>query len=213
VADHFAQLVRVDPSQVDPDGIVRGLSLYGTLKMPPGKYTIRLLVQERESGTAGVQFLEVNLPAHDPRRGVLLPPLMVDDPGHWLTLQMARGGSGRVGGPFEVDGAPFVPRTSFTVKQGEQQRVVLIAYEPDVAGDPAADLQIRSSLTDRQGQLVPAGVLRVQKVHNDGNGRRTYLLGYTPEVSKPGDYTLRVGVGEAGSRLESYSLLKLVPGS
>jgi VWFA-related protein len=212
VADHFAQLVRVDPAQADPDGTVRGLSLFGTLRLPPGKYTIRLLVQERESGTAGVQFLEVNLPPHDPRRGVLLPPLVVDDPGKWLTLQMARGGQGRVGGPFEVDGAPFVPRTSFTVKQGQQQRVVLIAYEPDVAGDPAADLQIRSSLTDGQGQPVPAGVLRVQKVHNDGNGRRTYLLGYTPEVSKPGDYTLRVGVGEAGSRLESYSLLKLVAG-
>jgi VWFA-related protein len=210
VADHFAQLVRVDPSQVDPDGTVRGLSLFGTLTLAPGKYTVRLLVQERESGTAGVQFLEVNLPAHDPRRGVLLPPLVVDDPGKWLTLEMARGGAGRVGGPFEVDGAPFVPRTSFIVKQGQQQRVVLIAYEPDVAGDPAADLQIRSSLTDGQGQPVPAGVLRVQKVHHDGNGRRTYLLGYTPEVSKPGDYTLRVGLGEAGSRLESYSLLKLV---
>jgi VWFA-related protein len=213
VADHFAQLVRLDPAQADPDGSVRGLSLFGTLALTPGKYTIRLLVQERESGAAGVQFLEVNLPAHDPQRGYLLPPLVVDDSGKWLTLEMARGGSGRVGGPFQMDGAPFVPRTSFTFKQGEQQRVVLIAYEPDVAGDPAADLQIRSSLTDRQGQPVPAGILRVQKVHHDGNGRRTYLLGYTPEVSMPGDYTLRLGVGEAGSRLESYSLLKLVGGS
>ena len=54
---------------------------------------------------------------------------------------------------------------------------------------------------------------RIALRRSDGNGRRTYLLGYTPEVSKPGDYTLRVGLGEAGSRLESYSLLKLVGGS
>jgi len=211
VMDHFAQLVRIDPAQVDPEGTMRGLSLFGTLTVPPGRYTVRLMVHERESGAAGVQFLEVNVPAHDPSRGVLLPPLVVDDSGRWLTLDMGRQRRGE-NGPFAVDGAPFVPRASFTFKPGEQQRVVLIAYEPAVAGDPAADVQIRSSLTDREGHSVAPGFLRVQKVHHDGNGRRTYVLGYTPEVSKPGDYTLRLGLGEAGARLESYSLLKMVGG-
>ncbi len=207
VADHFAQLVRVDPAQADPQGTVRGLSLFGTLTVPPGRYTVRLLVHERDSGSAGVQFLEVNVPAHDPKRGVLLPPLVVDDSGQWLTMEMDRDRAVR--GPFQIDGVAFVPRASFTAKAGEQQKVVLIAYEPDVAGDPAADVQIRSSLTDREGHVVAPGFLRVQRVEHNGNGRRTYVLGYTPEVLKPGDYMLRVGLGEAGSRLESYSLLKM----
>jgi hypothetical protein len=211
VMDHFAQLVRVDPAQADPEGTMRGLSLLGTLTVPPGKYTIRLMVNERESGTAGVQFLEVNVPPPDPSRGVLLPPLMVDESGRWLTMTM-RGGAEGTRSPFQLDGAPFVPRASFTARPGEQHKLVLIAYEPAVAGDPAADVQIRSSMTDREGRPVPPGVLRVQKVDHDGQGRRTYVLGYTPEVAQPGDYTLRVGLGEGGSRLESYSLLRLVGG-
>jgi hypothetical protein len=211
VMDHFAQLVRVDPSQADPDGTVRGLSLMGTLTVRPGRYTIRLMVNERESGAAGVQFLEVNVPPPDPSRGVLLPPLMVDESGRWLTMTMRSAGDG-TRSPFLLDGAPFVPRASFTARPGEQQKVVLIAYEPALAGDPAADVQIRSSMTDAQGRPVPPGLLRVQKVDRDGNGRRTYVLGYTPEVSEPGDYTLRVGLGEGRSRLESYSRLRLVGG-
>ncbi|HET8647409.1 MAG TPA: VWA domain-containing protein [Vicinamibacteria bacterium] len=207
VIDHFAQLVRVDPSQADPDGTVRGLSLMGTLTVPPGRYTVRLLMHERESGAAGVQLLEVNVPPPDPSRGFLLPPLVVDDSGLWLSMQMGGRAAGQ--GPFALEGAPFVPRARFTARPGEQQKLVLIAFEPDVAGDPAADVQIRSSLTDGRGQTVAPGLLRLMKVLHDGKGRRTYVLRYTPEVSQPGDYTLRVGVGEAGARLESYSLLKL----
>jgi len=89
---------------------------------------------------------------------------------------------------------------------------VLIAYEPSQRTDPATDVQIRSSLTDKDGKQVPAGFLRVQKVLRDDSGRRTYVLGYTPEISQPGDYTLRVGLGEAGSQLESYARLKMLPG-
>jgi hypothetical protein len=213
VLDHFAQLVRVDPAQADPEGMVRGLSLFGTLSMPPGHYTVRLMVTERESGSVGVQFLDVTVPPHDPRHGFLLPPLVVEDPGTWLTMEMGHARSGRAAVPFQVDGEPFVPRATFQLKPGQVQKVVLIAYEPERRGDPAADIQIRSSLTDHDGRQVPAGFLRVQRVLRDDDGRRTYVLGYTPEVSQPGDYTLRVGLGEAGSRLESYTRLKLVGGS
>lgn len=213
VIDHFAQLVRINPAEADPTGTSRGISLFGTLNMPPGRYTVRLMVREQESGRSGAQFLDVNLPPHDPNRGFLLPPMVVDEPGSWLTLEMGKGQTGRAARPFEVDGQPFVPRATFQLKSGQAQKVVLIAYEPSLRGDPAADIQIRSSLTDKDGQQVPAGFLRVQKVLNDGAGRRTYLLGYTPEISLPGDYTLRVGLGEAGSRLESYARLKMLAGS
>jgi VWFA-related protein len=210
VVDHFAQLVRIDPAQSDPDGVIHGLSLFGTLGVLPGRYTVRLMINERESGTAGVQFIEVNVPARDGRHGFLLPPLVVDDPGSWLTAEMGRGRTGAAAVPFQVNGEPFVPRATFQLQPGKAQKVVLIAFEPDgPPGDPGADVQIRSSLTDRQGQQVPAGFLRVQKVHHDGRGRKTYVLGYTPEISKPGDYTLRLGLGEKGSRLESYALLRL----
>ena len=79
--------------------------------------------------------------------------------------------------------------------------------------DPATDVQIRSSLTDGEGKQVPAGFLRVHKVHHDGQGRHTYVLGYTPEMAPDGDYTLRIGLGDGASRLEAYSLIRLRAGS
>ena len=45
------------------------------------------------------------------------------------------------------------------------------------------------------------------------DGRRTFLLGYTPDALDPGDYTLRIALGDAGEHLESYALLRVRPGS
>jgi hypothetical protein len=212
VHDHFAQLARVDPAQADPRGTIRGLSFFGTLEVPPGKYTIRLMVQERQAGLAGVQFLEVTVPPYDARRGFLLPPMVMDDADRWLALEMTRKRGGGAS-PFEVDGERFIPRADSEFHPGKAQQMVLIAYEPDLRADPAKDVQIRSSLTDGEGRQVPAGFLRVQKVHHDGQGRHTYVLGYTPEVAEAGDYTLRIGLGDGASRLEAYSLIRLRPGS
>jgi VWFA-related protein len=213
VHDHFAQLARVDPAVADPRGEVHGLSFFGTLAVPPGKYTIRLMVQEREKGSAGVQFLDVTVPPYDGERGFLLPPLLMDDAGRWVAFEISRKRAGAPGSPFQVDGRPFIPRADSEFQAGKAQQMVLIAYEPDRAVDPALDVQIRSSLTDGEGRQVPAGFLRVHKVHHDGQGRRTYVLGYTPEVAQEGDYTLRIGLGEGASRLEAYSLIRLRAGS
>jgi len=67
----------------------------------------------------------------------------------------------------------------------------------------------RSRMGDRYRRPRPAGPIRILKLSRAPDGRRTYLLGYTPESVPPGDYTLRIGIGEAGTRLESYSLLRV----
>jgi VWFA-related protein len=213
VVDHFAQLARVDPARADPGGTVEGLSFFGTLSVPPGTYTLRLMVQDRDGGAAGVQFLEVAVPPYDAQRGFLLPPLLLDAADRWIAFDMPRKRTAAGASAFEVDGRRFVPRADGALRPGEPQQMVLIAYEPDLPGDPAADVQIRSSLTDGEGRAVPAGFLRVSRVEHDGRGRHTYLLAYTPEVAQAGDYTLRIGLGDGASRIEAYTLLRLRPGS
>src|SRR5262249_10078781 len=207
---HLAQLARLDPaSQAGVSPSARGLSFFGTLRVPAGRYTVRLMVQERETGAAGVQFIDVSVPPYDPRAGFLLPPLAVDEAARWLGLEMSRARTAGVGTPFEVAGRPFGPRASFQVQPGTPEKMVLIAYEPAAPGDPAADVQIRSSVTDRQGRPVAPGLMHIDKVHRDESGRRTYVLAYTPETLAPGDYTLRIAVGEAGSHAASYALLRV----
>lgn len=213
VQDHLAQLARFDPGRADPQGQARGVSFYGTFRVLPGKYTVKLMVQDPESGAAGVQFIDVTVPPYEPRAGFLLPPVVMDDVGSWLGMELTAGRTGAGESPFEVAGRPFLPRTSFQVKSGTPEKLILIAYEPDAPRDPAAGIEIRSSLRNSAGAAVAGGPVRLEKIHREGHGRRTYVLDYTPEGLAPGDYTLRIGIGEAGSHLESYSLLRVRAGS
>ena len=90
------------------------------------------------------------------------------------------------------------------------EKLVRIAYDPGARQDQAAGIEIQSSLQDANGQAMPAGLLRIDSVSRERGGRRTYVLDYTPDQVAPGDYTLRIGVGESGeARLESYSLLRV----
>ncbi|MGE0454597.1 MAG: VWA domain-containing protein [Vicinamibacteria bacterium] len=212
VRDHLAQLARLDPGEVDPQGERQGVSFFGTLRVPPGVYSLRLMLHERESGRSGRQVLEVTVPRYDPEVGFLLPPVVMDDPGRWVSFGMGRRGDAQPY-PFQVEGRPFLPRASSAVSSGVPERMALIAYEPRLKGDPAADLQIWTSLVDEGGGRQAPGPVKVEKVLNDELGRRTYVIGYVPSVDRAGDYTLRVSIGEAGALLESYARLRVGTGS
>jgi VWFA-related protein len=208
VHDHVAKQVRLDSSKLN-----NGISFHGVLHVPAGRYTLRFMVREIETGTTGVQLLDVTVPPYNPRAGFLLPPVVVDDVARWLTLGVGSGAGDQPTFPFKVEGEAFLPRASFEVQSGRPERLVLYAYEPERPGDPAADLQISSSLTDRAGKLVGPGFLKIDAMHRAESGLRTYVLGYTPGALAAGDYTLRIGVGESGALLESYALIRVRPGS
>ena len=208
VSDHLAQLVRVDPSKADPSGAAKGLSLYGTLRVPAGRYTLRLMLQHSETGASGVQFIELTVPPYDARAGFLLPPVVMDDAERWLSLNLDKGAEAAAF-PFTVEGRPFLPRTSLAVERGAPERLVLMSYAPDHPRDPAAQIEIHSSLTDADGGRVAPGPLRVERILREPDGRRTYLLAYTATDVEPGEYTLRIRIGESGELLESYALLKV----
>jgi VWFA-related protein len=215
VRDHLAQLVKIDSARTDPEGRARGVSLFGTFQVPPGRYTIRLMLRESTSGRSAVRFLDVTVPRYDGRAVFALPPLVLDESDRWLRLEIGPGKAAELDAavPFQVDAKPFVPRTSFEVRPGTSERLVMIVWDPELAGDPAADVAIRSSLTASDGRAVQPGRLRVESVHRDGDGRRTFVFSYLPEDVAAGDYTLRIGLEQGGSLAEAYSLLRFRPRS
>jgi hypothetical protein len=215
VRDHLAQLARVDSARTDPEGRAQGVSLFGTFQVPPGRYTIRLMVREATSGKSAVRFLDVTVPRYDGRVAFALPPLVLDEADRWLRLEMGPGKAAQLDAavPFQVDAQPFVPRTSFEVRPGVRERLVMIVWDPELAGDPAADVEIRSSLTASDGHAVQAGRLKVERVHSDADGRRTFVFSYLLEDVAAGDYTLRISLGEAGGYAEAYALLRFRQGS
>ena len=139
----------------------------------------------------------------------------MDDAERWLSLEMGPGKAAAecAAQPFRTSAGLFVPRASFQVQPGTAERLVLIVWGPGGTGRPAADVEIRSSLTAADGRAVPAGRLRVERVNWEGGGRRTFVFSYAPEAIAAGDYTLRIGLGEGGSLAEAYTLLRFRPRS
>jgi hypothetical protein len=214
VRDHLAQSVTLEPGRADPTGQARGVTVFGSFEVPPGRYTIRLMVRETASGKSALRMLDVTVPPYDARAAFALPPLVLDEPERWLKLEVGRGRSdGRpgAGAPFQVDAQPFVPRASFEVHPGARERLVLMVFDPELTGDPASDIEIRSSLTASDGRAVEPGRLKIERVHDDGDGRRTFVFSYLPEDVAAGDYTLKIGLGESGSFAQSYALLRFRP--
>ncbi len=209
IRDHIAQMVRIDPDVADPDGTALGVSFFGTFDVAAGEYTVKLMIQEPDTDAAGVQFIDLTVPPYDSQRGFLLPPVVVDDMASWLGLAINPERGSMKSFPFAMGGKPFLPRTSFEVKPGRPEKLVLISYQPDRPIDPAAQLTIRSSVTDAAGQFVPGGVMQLAGIEHNA-GHRTYILDYTPDDLEPGDYTLRIGVGEDGvGQVESYARLRI----
>ena len=158
-----------------------------------------------------MRLFDVTIPKREPARGFLLPPLFLEGSGAWAEVALRNGANTGLPIRLEVGGSTIVPRTRVEIRPGRRERVVLVAWEPEATRDPAADIDIRSVLTDDGGRTFPPGLVSLESVARGEGGRRSYLLGLTLGDVPPGDYTLRVHIGEADSVLRSYSRIRVLP--
>lgn len=213
ITDHFAHFLRLDPEAAiaTKGNDWQGLSFAGRFNVPAGPYTLRFLAQRPQTGESGMRVFEVTVPKRQASAGFLLPPLFLNGASTWSEVALK---SGEVSGlplDIQVGGVSVLPRTDVTVRPGRRERIVLIAYDPATAKDPAVDVDIRSVLSDDSGQRFPPGAMLVESVMRSEDGRRSYVLGFTPEDVPPGQYTLRVAIGEANSVLQSHCRLTVLP--
>lgn len=212
VEDHFAHFLRLDPeAAVANDRDWSGISFAGRFQVPAGAYTLKFLAQRPQTGESGLRYFEVTVPKRQASRGFLLPPLFLDASPGWSQVALKSGEASGLPIEMQVGGIPFTPRTEIQVRPGRRERVVLIAYDPEAARDPASDIDIRSVLSDASGKTFSPGAIVVEKVVRSEDGKRSYVLGLTPEDLPPGDYTLRVHIGEKSSVLQSYCRLTVLP--
>jgi hypothetical protein len=213
VEDHFAHFLRMDANAPVAEGKNdwQGISFAGRFEVPPGAYTLKFLAQRPQTGESGMRFFEVQVPERQASRGFLLPPLFLDGSHGWSQVALKSGDLSGMPVDMQVGGIPFIPRTEIRVRPGRRERIVLIAYDPETAKDPAADIDIRSSLSDDSGKRFPPGAITVESVARSENGRRSYVLGFTPQDIPPGEYTLRMHLGEKSSVLQSYCRLTVLP--
>ena len=201
VRGFLTQRVDLDLEKVEPELRAGGLKFYGELALPPGAYTLRLLVRNAQSGARRLRSLPVEVPAAavaEAGAGPLVsPPLFLASGGSWVvTRQAERAGEPARQYPFTLAGQPFVPDVRPVVAAAGEARVALLAYNLG-SGDVVARAEVL-----RAGDRQPAagGAFRLLDRQRGEGGAPDRLVGVlTARGLPPGEYLLRVTVTDRAS--------------
>jgi hypothetical protein len=198
VRGFLTQRVDLDLEKVEPELRAGGLKFYGELALPPGEYTLRLLVRNAQSGARRLRSLPIEVPVAEAGAGPLVsPPLFLASGGSWVvTRQAERAGEPARQYPFTLAGQPFVPDVRPVVAAAGEARVALLAYNLG-SGDVVARAEVL-----RAGDRQPAagGGFRLLDRQRGEGGAPDRLLGvFTSAGLPPGEYLLRVTVTDRAS--------------
>ena len=151
LADNFTQIVQLDLDRVGPFLRQRGLKFYGELELPPGEYSLRTLVVERESGQTGLRVQRLEVPSFGGEGPILAPPLFPEGRGIWLLAREAalerQSGPSRF--PFLVGVEPYLPAAGPTLTGGSSHLVYLPAYNL-----PAETAELHAEIAADDGSTV-----------------------------------------------------------
>lgn len=128
--DFFTQAMSLDLKKGQGSRFSRaGLKYYGHMSLPPGRYLLRVLVRNAETGRYGLATSPLAVPEFSEEHPFLLGPFFIESESDWVLLRERDGGSqGTVVYPFTVSGEPYVPAVRPVVRAGAAIRLCLVAY-------------------------------------------------------------------------------------
>ena len=147
VAAFFTKTIGLDLAKVgaalEADG---GLRYVGRLELPPGEYTLRVLVRDPLRGTSRLEVQRLAVPAAA-ATPVLVGPFVTDSRAGWLRVH--DGPPGLEADPFGLGTPGAVPMAAPVLAANGSAELVLFA-----AGMPAEPLRWRGEVTDATGAPV-----------------------------------------------------------
>lgn len=87
VQDFLTQTVRLDLELLGEQIYSGGLKLVGSLSLPPGQFSLRVLVMDADSGQYGLRSVPLIVPDASAAVAMLLAPLVAEPPGSWLLVR------------------------------------------------------------------------------------------------------------------------------
>jgi len=195
VKDFITQAMALDLSKVEPALRQSGFKFWGNLEVPPGHYSVRVVVRNSETGSSGVAVASVNVPDYG-EESALLPPMFPEPAGKWLLGREKGAENDPYDYPFLMQGQPFIPAAKPVLVSGSQTQVCLIGYN---LGD--GSLAARAELFTVAGDAVEGAVeLTLQaRPATEEIGLDRLLANLTSSAVAPGDYNLVVSVRDTES--------------
>ena len=190
------QRMSFDLNKVREQLTTKGMKYYGTMNLPPGEYSVRILV--RAGGERnGFVSIPITVPKQDEQ--YVAGPLLFSDTAGWLMVRTPPGPG--VEYPFIIGDRTFVPATVPVVKAGAAREVALFLYNVPLDG-----LRLRAGIENGAG-TVDAPLSVVGRTSPDENGAVKLLLNVTPPAMASGTGRLRVTIGGAsGTEAQQLSI-------
>ncbi|MFP5285459.1 MAG: hypothetical protein ACLGI9_06955, partial [Thermoanaerobaculia bacterium] len=189
IHDFVAQSFGLETAKAGPALQQSGLKFFGHLDLPPGSYSVRVLVRNGLTGAYSLRVAPVEVPAWAEGRPVLLPPLFPEPPGRWLMArETQKPGEPQVPYPFMQKGQPYIPASRPVLDTAQETAVSLVGYHL-----PAGELKAESKILTRDGRDAGTGVIRL--LGREGGGAagpdRVAAAVRVPKLA-PGEYLLQV---------------------
>lgn len=197
--DFFTQVVTLSLGPEGREAMRRtGLKYYGHLTLEPGDYLVRVLVRNAATGRTGVQSLRVAVPDYSETAPQLLPPFFIEQRDRWVLVREQQAGQGdMVVYPFTVNGSPYVPAARPVIEPGEENDLVLVAYNLG-----AGDVELNGTVVAADGEELPAGRLSlVERTVTGIRGLDRIFARFRVGELANGTYTLKVDLEQPGSGL------------
>ncbi|HVG06771.1 MAG TPA: VWA domain-containing protein [Thermoanaerobaculia bacterium] len=208
VRDYFSQNLTLDLAKVGPALRQSGLKFFGHLDLPPGEYSVRVLVRNG-AGAWGLKAASVSVP--DFAAPVLLPPFFPEQPGQWLIVREApREGDRTVPYPFLAGVEPYIPSSLPKLAPGKQAAMSLVVYHLQ-----PGELRAEARILTPDGREAGTGEVRIVQRHGPGeDGADRVAATFEPPAGlRPGEYLLLLTVVDARGGAESSAAAFTVPGA
>ncbi|HEY3054011.1 MAG TPA: VWA domain-containing protein [Thermoanaerobaculia bacterium] len=169
------------------DRLQRGVRVYETLMLAPGRYSVRTLVRAGNQPLHGYNSTVIDVPSYE--QAAVLGGFAVDDkPGEWVPVKPPERQGVPHEYPFLIDGAMLVPAAAPVFRSGVTARFGLY-----VGNLPAKTLNVAAAVNGRETPV------RIAARSTGPDGTAKLLIDFVPPPLPPGEYELTLRVPDLES--------------
>ena len=204
IGDFFGQTLGFDLAKVKAPMQQSGLKYFGHLELPPGAWSIRVLVRNGRTGASSLRVVPVAIPAFAGGPPAVLPPFFPEPQGKWLMVrENPRGEQKNAPYPFMTQQQAYIPASLPVLPAGKEAAMSLVAFNL-----PAGDVRALAQVVGPDGKDMPGGELRLLGREAAAGGQEVLRASFNPTALKPGEYRLKVklAAGEGVSPIEAATV-------
>ncbi|HEX8172295.1 MAG TPA: VWA domain-containing protein [Thermoanaerobaculia bacterium] len=190
VADYLTQRIALDLTKASDVLRQSGIRYYGSLRLPPGEYSVKALVRVEESGRAGMSRQSITVPSFD--TATVMPAVFFADAGNWVMLSGASRGDDYPY-PFSAGADRYAARANPAIAASAPQKIALFLYNM-----PLENLGITPTLVAPDGQTLPAKLKLLGRATADERGSTKLIFDFDPAGLQTGSYELRFNIAPKG---------------